>query len=64
MIRQYHRMLTMDNSRLTTTIYMWDRTLNDNNIITIWSSEVYDIFRQCNLNNIYASNKRQLYVLL
>ena len=57
MIRQYHRMLTMDNSRLTNKIYMWYRTLNDNNIITTWSSEVYDILRQCNLNNIYDSNQ-------
>ena len=54
MVRQYHRILCMDNSMLTKQIYFWDRTLNDRNIIKTWSSEVKSIFDQCNILSIYT----------
>jgi hypothetical protein len=55
MIRQYSRVVSMDNSRLTKKVYLWDRSLNDSNVMSSWSSEVKNIFYNCNLNNIYDS---------
>ena len=40
MIRQYHRMLSMDDTRLTKQIFLWDRDLNIRNIVTSRSGEV------------------------
>ena len=34
---------------------MWDRSLNDSAEMSSWSSEVKNIFYNCNLNNIYDS---------
>ena len=50
MIRQYHRIIKMDNSRLTKAILLWDRELSSqNNLITTWSSEISRIFDNFNL---------------
>ena len=56
MIRQYHRMQCMDNSKLAKKIFLWDRALNENDIIKTWSSEVQSIFEQTNQLAIYSSN--------
>ena len=56
MVRQYHRMLHMDNSKLTKQIYLWDRALNENNIVNTWSSEVKTIFDQSDKLEIFSSN--------
>ena len=34
MIRQYSRMLNMDEGRLTKKVYLWDRTLNNQNVVS------------------------------
>ena len=57
MIRQYSRILNMDNSRLTKQVYLWDRSLNDSNTISSWSSEVKHVFYSCNLNSTYDANR-------
>ena len=57
MVRQYNRILSMDNSRLTKQVYMWDRSINDNNTVSSWSSEVKNIFNSCNLNSTYDDNR-------
>ena len=45
MIRQYHRIIKMDNTRLTKAIFLWDRELSiQNPNISTWSSEVKNIF--------------------
>ena len=56
MVRQYHRMLCMNNSKLTKQIYLWDRALNESNIVKTWSNEVQDIFEQTNNLAVYSSN--------
>ena len=56
MVRQYHRMLGMHDSKLTKQVYFWDRTLNDRNIVNTWSSEIKSIFEQCNILGTYANN--------
>ena len=40
MIHQYHRMLSMNDSCLTKQISLWDKELNQRNIVSTWSSEV------------------------
>ena len=50
MIRQYHRIVKMDNTRLTKKILLWDRALGQQNRnINTWSGEIKDIFEQFNL---------------
>ena len=46
MVRQFHRILCMDNSALTKQIYLWDRALNENKIVKTWSSEIKTICEQ------------------
>ena len=48
-IRHYHRLLNMDNSRITKMIFLWDKDLNQRNIISTWHNEVGSILRECNL---------------
>ena len=38
-IRQYHRMICMDDERLTKQIFLWDKALNDSNLVSTWSNE-------------------------
>ena len=56
MVRQYNRILKMDNGRLTKKVYLWDRSLNDENIISSWSNEVKATFYSCGLNAIFDNN--------
>ena len=56
MIRQYHRMVCMDDSRLTKRVYLWDKALNDREIVSTWSSEIKNIFQDCNLDLLYTVN--------
>ena len=56
MVRQYNRVLKMDDGRLTKKVYNWDRSLNTDNVITTWSSEVMKILYSCGLNSIFDNN--------
>ena len=56
MVRQYHRMICMDENKLTKQIYNWDRKLNDRNLVNSWSNEIKLIFDKCNLLPIFESN--------
>ena len=56
MIRQYHRMQCLDDSKLAKKIFVWDRALNENNIVKTWSTEVKSIFEQTNKLAVYAAN--------
>ena len=53
MVRQYHRMVCMEDDRLTKQIFKWDKTLNDRGIVSGWANEVKMIFQECNLNLLY-----------
>ena len=57
MVRQYSRVVCMDNSRLTKKVYLWDRSLNDADEMSSWSSEIRNIFYNCNLNTTYDHNR-------
>ena len=56
MIRQYHRIQCMDNSKLAKKIYLWDRALNENNGLKTWSTEVKLIFEKTNSLATFSSN--------
>ena len=43
MIRQYNRILKMDEERLTKKVYNWDRLLNISNVVSSRSSEIKGI---------------------
>ena len=53
MIRQYHRMLKMENNRLTKQVFQWDKTLNDSNLVNSWGSELKSICYENDFNHIY-----------
>ena len=53
MIRYFHRLLKMDNKRLSKRVYQWDRQLNDSETIKTWSSEVKDILHRNGLGQYY-----------
>ena len=57
MIRQYSRILNMDNSRLTKRVYLWDKSLNDENIISSWCSEVKSVLSSCELTSVYETGR-------
>ena len=50
MVRLYHRILKMEDCRLTKKVFLWDRKLNDTNVIYSWSSEIKSIFYSSGLN--------------
>ena len=56
MIRQYHRMVCMEDDRLTKQIFVWDRELNERGIVSSWSNEIKLIFQECNLNLLFNMN--------
>ena len=56
MIRQYHRMICMDDSRLTKQIFLWDKEINERSLVSTWSKEVKNIFSGCNFDDLFTSN--------
>ena len=56
MIRHYHRMLKMDNTRLTKKIFLWDKNLNDHQQVSTWFSEIRSIFESNGLNSVLVPN--------
>ena len=68
MIRHYHRLLKMDNTRLTKRIMLWDNKINDSKIVCTWSSEARQIFEECNMQTIYDAktyfNKQEIISLI
>ena len=57
MARYYHRVLKMEDHRLTKRIMLWDRDLNEKRVVKTWSSEVKDIFYECDLLPVYTSKE-------
>ena len=55
MVRQYNRILRMDNNRLTKKVMLWDRYLNERNEVQSWSGEVKIIFERCGLLGTYET---------
>ena len=62
MIRQYHRICKMQNTRLTKVILLWDRKFSEENgNLSTWSSEISKIFQNNNLG--YFSENMNLFPL-
>ena len=55
MVRLYHRLLYMDNDRLTRKIMLWDKKLNEDNIVQSWTNDIKQIFIDCNLMEVFES---------
>ena len=45
MVRQYHRILKMENGRLTKSILIWDKQFFADHKLPTWSSEISSIFK-------------------
>ena len=56
MVRFYHRLLKMDNNRITKKVLNWDKYLNESSIIKTWSSDMKNIFSECDLTSIFESD--------
>ena len=54
MVRLYHKLINMDNERLTKKVFIWDKALNDQNLVSTWNSEMKDIFSDCNLDLLFT----------
>ena len=52
MIKFYHRMLCMDNNRITKRVFTWDKILNESGKIKSWYSEVREILTSVGLEEI------------
>ena len=45
----------MNNSRLTKKIFLWDKKVNEENLLNTWHSEVKSIFVTNNMSTIYEN---------
>ena len=54
MIRQYHRILNMDDQRLTKRVMLWDRCQHMATMNLSWSKEINLIFDQCGKGEVYS----------
>ena len=57
MIRQYYRVLKSSDENMSRRIYLWDKSLNDQNTVTSWFSEIGSIFAENNMENIFQSGE-------
>ena len=55
-IRQYHRMICMDDSRLTKQIFLWDKEINERSLVSTLSKEVKIILSGCNFEDLFKGN--------
>ena len=53
MVRQFFRIVKMNDSRLTNKIYSWDIAFSEPHNVQTWSSEVGDILLSHNLANYF-----------
>ena len=53
MVRHFHRMVNLEDNRLTKKIFLWDKQLNDEGRVNTWASEVKDILTRNNIPNLY-----------
>ena len=54
MIRQYFRVLKMDDDRLTRQVYRWDKSFSEQQNLQTWSSEVKDILVTHNQSHVLS----------
>ena len=51
MVRYYHRLVKMEDTRLTKLVYLWDKSL----AVQSWTSEVKSVFEDSNQSTIFES---------
>ena len=56
MVRQYFRIVKMDETRLTKKVHIWDKAFSESNNIQTWSSEIRDILLTHNLADCFDSD--------
>ena len=56
MVRCYHRMLCLDNNRITKKVYLWDKILNEAGKIKTWYSEIKEILASAALEGTPVHN--------
>ena len=57
MVRFYHRLMKMEENRITKRIFMWDRNLNESGMISSWPNEIKTIFDEAGLSSTYQTNE-------
>ena len=56
MVRQFNRVLSMPDHRLTKQIVIWDKNISSLVKFQTWSNEIKDIFSTNNLNLYFENN--------
>lgn len=64
MIRMYHRLVMMQNDRLTKRVFLWDLKLTSSQSISTWSKEVKDILSRNNLISTFSLNTFNLKLII
>ena len=52
MVRLWNKLMTMDQSRLTKRIFLWETNKCNN-----WVSNIKLLFLECNLENVYSNHE-------
>ena len=55
-MRFLHRMMKMENNRITRKVFLWDKFLNNEKIVNTWYNEVKSILYETNFQYIHESN--------
>ena len=55
MVRLYHRLIKMADTRLTRRVFEWDKYLSDRNIVEGWYNEVKTVLSETSFQHIYET---------
>ena len=55
MIRQYHRLLNSKNTNICKKVFLWDKRLNEGDLVNTWYSEIRNIFHENDLSHIFTN---------
>ena len=56
MVRMYHRLVNLPDSRLTKKIFLWDLKFSENNNFATWSKEIKDILKRNDFEGTFSAN--------
>ena len=55
MVRQYHRLLNTTTANICKKVFLWDKKINEENIVNTWYSEVKNIFLENDQGQVFQS---------
>ena len=55
MARYYHRLLNSTNKNVSRKVFLWDKMLNEQQLVKSWYSEVKSVFIENNMENTFQS---------